>query len=108
MRALKIIPIAAIVFSSLALASDPGQRPFNAKCASCHGKDGKGQTEQGKAKHVRDLTDPAVQAALTDDQIATAIVDGISEKGREMKGFKGQLTDEQVKAIVAYVRTFKK
>jgi mono/diheme cytochrome c family protein len=108
MRALKIIPIAAIVFSSLALAADPGQRPYNANCASCHGKDGKGDTEQGKAKHVKDLTDPAVQGALTDEQITKAIVDGVSEKGREMKGFKGRLTDDQVKAITAYVRTFKK
>jgi mono/diheme cytochrome c family protein len=108
MRALKIIPVAALVFSCTALAADSGQRPYNANCASCHGKDGKGDTEQGKKKQVKDLTDPAVQAKLTDDQIAKVITDGSNEKGREMKGFKDRLSDDQVKAITAYVRTFKK
>ena len=106
MRALKIIPIAAIAFSSLALASDPGMRPYNANCASCHGKDGKGATDRGKAKHLKDLTDPAVQASLTDEQITTIINDGSPNKA--MKGYKGKITDDQIKAIVAYVRTFKK
>lgn len=105
---MRLVPIVALLFSGLALAANPGQRLYNAKCASCHGKDGKGDTEEGKKKHVKDLTDPAVQAKLTDDQIEKIITDGISEKDREMKGFKDRLSDEQVKAITAYVRTLKK
>ena len=108
MRILKIIPVVAMTVSSMAFAADAGKRPYNANCASCHGKDGKGDTEEGKKKHVKDLTDPAVQAKLTDDQIEKIITDGISEKDREMKGFKDRLSDEQVKAITAYVRTLKK
>ena len=108
MRILKIVPVLAMAVSSMAFAADPGKRPYNANCASCHGKDGKGDTEEGKKKHVKDLTDPTVQAGLTDDKIAKIITDGISEKGAEMKGFKDRLSDDQVKDITAYVRTLKK
>ncbi len=107
MRTLRLLPLLALALSSLALADASGQRPYNSKCASCHGKDGKGETEEGKKKHVKDLTLAKVQAELTDDAMAKVIADGKEEGEAKMKGFKDRLSDDEIKAVVAYVRTLK-
>lgn len=80
MKTLKAFAIVALALSNVALAGNAGQRPFNAKCASCHGKEGKGDTEMGKKRHARDLSDAKVQSGMTDEEITKAITDGIPEK----------------------------
>src|SRR5512134_3979437 len=78
-------------------------------CASCHGKDGKGQTKAGKKAGVKDQTDAAYQAGLTDEKMFTAIKAGFKEDGKEkMKPFGDKLKDDEIKALVAQVRSFKK
>jgi mono/diheme cytochrome c family protein len=106
---LRFIPIVFLSLSATAFAAEAGQRPYNAKCASCHGKDGKGQTESGQKKHVKDLTDPKVQAALKDADLIKGITDGIEETPDhgKMPGYKDKLSDDEIKAVAAYVRTFK-
>ncbi len=79
------------------------------QCASCHGKDGKGNTKAGKLAGTKDLTDAKVQAEIKDDQAVKALKEGIKEKGTErfrMKPGQG-LTDEDIKALIAHVRKFK-
>ena len=77
-------------------------------CAACHGKDGKGQTMMGRKLSIRDMTDPSVQAAFTDAQATDAIKNGITKDGTEqMKAFGGKLSDADIKALVAYVRSLK-
>ena len=81
---------------------------WDANCAACHGKDGKGDTMMGHRLHMKDLTDPKVQAALTDAQATKDIKDGVTENGRPvMKAFGSKLTDEQIKDLVAHIRSFK-
>jgi cytochrome c553 len=78
-------------------------------CASCHGKDGRGETKMGKKAGVKDYTDPKVQEAMKDDDAIKAIKEGKKDKGKEvMKPFAEKLSDDEVKALAAYVRTFKK
>ena len=78
-------------------------------CASCHGKDGKGQTKAGKMAGVKDQTDAQYQAGLKDDKMFAAIKDGLKEDGKEkMKPFKDKLSDDEIKALVAHVRSLKK
>jgi cytochrome c6 len=99
---------------SVALAEPNPQidRLWRAKCASCHGPDGKGQTEQGKKMAVGDLSAAAAQAALTDDQIKAAISDGIKRDKngvhQEMEAYKAKLKPEQIDGLIAYVRALKK
>jgi len=51
------------------------------------------------------MTTPAFQAKK-DDELKKAILEGVKkEKGHS---FKSELTPEQVDALVAYLRTFKK
>jgi len=80
---------------------------WDMNCAGCHGKDGKGNTMMGRMLHIKDLTDPKVQAALTDAQATKDIKEGITEDGRtKMKAFGDKLTDDQIKDLVAHVRSF--
>lgn len=81
---------------------------WNANCAACHGRDGKGNTMMGHRLHIKDLTDAKVQAALTDAQATKDIKDGITENGRPvMKAFGHKLSDKQIQDLVAHVRSFK-
>ena len=106
-----ILIIATISLAAIALsvrAADPKTNWAN-NCAQCHGATGKGDTKMGKMLNAMDLTDPKKQASFTDAQAAAAIKDGIKQNGKTtMKAFAGKLTDDEIKALVAYMRTLKK
>jgi cytochrome c6 len=77
-------------------------------CVKCHGEDGKGQTKMGQRLGVKDFTDAKVQADLKDDAATKAIKEGVKNDDDKtlMKPFDG-LSDDEVKALVAYIRTLK-
>jgi cytochrome c553 len=82
---------------------------WNTHCASCHGKDGKGQTKAGRMAGVKDQTDPAYQATLNDDKMFKSIKEGLKEGGKEkMKPFADKLNETEIKALVAHVRSLKR
>jgi cytochrome c6 len=95
----KVLPTLAIVLVFGAAARADGAGDFKAKCAMCHAADGSGSTATGKALKVRDLGSPDVQGQ-SDAQLTTIITDGKSK----MPAYKGKLTDDQIKGLVAYVR----
>ena len=69
-------------------------------CAVCHGEDGKAQTEKGKEKGARDLTNRKWQDAVEDGRLVSSIT-----KGRDkMPSFAKKLTPEEIKALVLEVR----
>ena len=90
----------AVTLAPLAFAAD-GAAVYKAKCASCHGADGKGQTPMGKRMNLRDLGSPEVQTQ-TDKELYDWTAVG---KGK-MPGYKDKLTDEEIKALVAHMRAF--
>jgi len=80
-----------------------------AHCAKCHGADGKGATRMGKQAGAKDYTDAKVQEAMKDDAAAKAIKEGIMEGGKKkMDPYKDKLSDDEIKALIAHMRTFKK
>jgi len=81
------------------------ERTWKAKCASCHGAEGKGDTDQGAKLKVEDYTKAAWQASKTDDQIKTAIETGVVDK---MDPYKDKVDAEQIVKLVAHIRSFKK
>jgi mono/diheme cytochrome c family protein len=106
---------ATVMIISLLAAAPFAVRAADAKanwannCTQCHGPAGKGDTKMGKMLNAADLTDPKKQASFTDAQAAAAIKDGIKENGKTaMKAFGGKLSDDEIQALVAYVRTLKK
>jgi mono/diheme cytochrome c family protein len=82
-------------------------RTWKAKCASCHGVDGKGDTETGKKAKISDLTKADWQKSKTDAQIKAAIENGTKKEGAEMDPFKDKLDAAQIDGLVHYIRTFK-
>ncbi|HXX31897.1 MAG TPA: cytochrome c [Myxococcaceae bacterium] len=86
------------------------ERLWKAKCSSCHGQAGKGDTEKGQQMKIVDMSTAAFQAK-PNDELKKAILDGVkTEKGgvkKEMDPFKGDLTPDQVDALIALIRTFK-
>jgi cytochrome c553 len=77
-------------------------------CAKCHGADGKGDTKMGKKLDIKDFTDAKYQESLKDEAMLKAIKEGVKDGDKtRMKPVEG-LSDEEMKALVAYVRKFKK
>lgn len=77
-------------------------------CAKCHGPDGKGETKMGKKAEVKDFTDAKIQASFKDEEMIKAIKEGVKDGDKtRMKAAEG-VTDDEIKALVAYVRTLKK
>lgn len=85
-----------------AAKADTAEATYKAKCQMCHGPDGKGETPTGKAMKVKDFTSEDVQK-MSDADLTATITSG---KGK-MPAYK-TLTPEQVKDLVAYVRSLGK
>lgn len=88
--------------SAPARADNPGEATYKAKCAMCHGPDGKGETTTGKAMKVKDLASEDIQK-----QSDAELSDAISKGKGKMPAYK-TLTAEQVKDLVGYIRSFAK
>jgi cytochrome c6 len=86
-----------------AKADDKSATLYKQKCAACHGADGKGDTPAGKSMKVRSFADPEV-AKISDDDLAAAI-----EKGKgKMPAYGKSMKPDEIKAMVAYVRSLAK
>jgi len=70
---------------------------YKSKCAMCHGADGR-----KVAGH--DFSGPDVQSQ-SDADLAAVIIDG---KAPKMPKFGDKLKPEEIKGLVAYIRTLKK
>ena len=92
-----------------ATQADDVKALYEKECVKCHGSDGKGDTKMGKKLGAKDYTDPSVQQKMKDESAFKAIKDGLKDKEDKtvMKANK-ELTDDQVKALIAYMRTFQK
>jgi len=104
--------IVAVVFSLgsvLTTWAADAQANWDTSCAKCHGADGKGETKMGKKLNIRDFTDAKVQEGFTDEQGFKAIKEGLTDKTGKttMKAIEG-ISDDEAKALVAFVRTLKK
>ncbi len=84
------------------LAAEPSRsETWMTYCAVCHGDDGKAQTEKGKEKGARDLTNRKWQDSVDDPRLLKSIT-----KGRDkMPAFGKKLTAEEIQALVEEVRS---
>ena len=107
----KLTVMTAVAFAALTgvWAAEPLEN-WTTHCASCHGKDGKGMTKAGRQAGVKDLTDAAHQKSFTDEKAFSQIKQGMKdEKGKErMKPFAEKMSDDEIKALVTYLRAFSK
>lgn len=92
-----------LLSASVTSLAQSGADTYKSKCAMCHGADGLGNTPAGKSTKVHPFNSPDVVKMSDADLIA------ITTNGKEkMPGFKGKLTDPQIKDVVAYIRTLQK
>jgi mono/diheme cytochrome c family protein len=109
MKSIFLLAGSLVIASSISGLGADAKALWDANCAQCHGKDGKADTKMGKQLSAKDLTDPKVQAAFSDAKATQSIKEGVKENGKTtMKAFGGKLSDDEIKALVSYVRTLKK
>jgi mono/diheme cytochrome c family protein len=85
----------AVFFAlSLPATAQNAAATFKAKCAGCHGVDGKGTTGLGKALGVHDFSSDQVDADLT-----TIVTTGRNK----MPAYGKSLKEAEIKDLVAYV-----
>ena len=93
----------ALLIALPAQAQSDAASVYKAKCAFCHGADGKGDSAMGKRTGVRDLASPEV-VKETDAQLIE-----VTTKGKnKMPGFEKTLKGSQIKDLVAYIRDLAK
>jgi mono/diheme cytochrome c family protein len=92
-----------LLLTAFTAVAEDGAAIYKAKCASCHGADGTGQTAMGKSMKLRDLGSAEVQKQ-SDADLYKVTADG---KGK-MPAYKAKLSDAEIKALVAHMRTFAK
>jgi mono/diheme cytochrome c family protein len=89
----------------------PGEDPearaaralWNATCAGCHGRDGRGLGEaRPPGAHLPDFTTAEWQASRTDEALAQSIVDGRNM----MPPFGKQINPQGIAALVRHIRRF--
>jgi mono/diheme cytochrome c family protein len=98
-----LIAMMAATTMTTAFAQGSGADTFKAKCMMCHGADGLASGPIGKSMKIPAFNSPELVKASNADLIA-ATTNG---KGK-MPAYTGKLTGEQIKDVVAYVRTLQK
>ena len=100
--------------AALSAKAADAKENYDTLCAKCHGAEGKADTKMGQKLGAKDLTDAKVQADMKDEDAAKAIKDGIKDADGKTKmkafvtGADTPLSDDEVKALVTYVRGLKK
>jgi mono/diheme cytochrome c family protein len=109
MKTLISAAIALAIWIPAARPATPAEN-WTKLCASCHGKDGAGHTKAGKKLGVKDLTAADHQKTFSDDDAFNSLKNGLKgdDGSSKMKPFADKLSDDDIKAIVAYVRTLAK
>jgi mono/diheme cytochrome c family protein len=104
------LAVAALLALGVATANaEEAKVLYEKNCASCHGKDGVGKTTMGRKEGVKDYTDPKSWEGLTDEKAFESVKEGMTENGKvKMKPFAEKLKDDEIKAVIAYLKTFKK
>jgi cbb3-type cytochrome c oxidase subunit III len=97
---LAVLAMALAVPAAPAAAEDAA-KIFARSCSPCHGKDGQPNAVFAK-QGVRNFTDQAWQKATPDAQIEKTIREG--KQGTMMASFEKQLSPQEIKALVAYIR----
>ena len=100
------IGVTGMVMAENAKTSAPDEKfgkIFAAKCASCHGKDGKGKPAMAKVFKVEpaalDLTTETVAEKKNED------LDAITAEGKgKMPAYKGKLTPAEISGLSAYIK----
>jgi len=77
---------------------------YNRECVSCHGRDGRGRTRRGRQTHARDMTSREWQDDTSDERLFNSISNG---RGK-MPAFRKKISENDIDALVSYVRRMRR
>lgn len=108
MKRMILFAAIALAATTLSASAADSKENWEKACAKCHGPDGKGDTKMGKKLEIKDFTDAKYQDSLKEDAMLKAIKEGVKDGDKtRMKAAEG-LNEDEMKALVKLVRTFKK
>src|ERR1700690_3916057 len=93
--------LAVVLSLPLSAHAQDASALFKSKCAGCHGADGTGSA-MGKKMGAHDFTSAEVQK-MSDAELTDTITNGKNKMPKY-----ASLKPEEVKGLVAYIRTLKK
>lgn len=103
MQMLSVTAVMAVALgfgiSAHAASKDSAADVYKAKCAMCHGTDGKGL----QPLHTPDFTDPKWQKEHSDEYIVDTIKNG--KQGTMMLAFGDKLKPAEIQALLHYIRS---
>ncbi len=112
------VPVFLAVLWALMLASgmlayaadaEQGKKLYGQFCASCHGQSGKGDGPAAAALNPkpRDHTNKEYMSKMSEDELLNVIKNGGVSVGKSplMPPWGASLKDDQIKDIIAYIRT---
>jgi cytochrome c553 len=109
MKRILTLSIAIMAVSALSAGAAEAKANYEKSCAKCHGADGKGETKMGKKMGAKDYTDAKVQDEMKDEAAFKAIKEGLKDKdGKKLMGPAEDMSDAEIKDLVAFMRKFKK
>jgi cytochrome c6 len=100
-RRLALVGALAAIFALPSMSAQDASAMFKSKCAGCHGADGTGSA-MGKKMGAHDFTSADVQK-MSDAEITDVITNGKNKMPKY-----SSLKPEEVKGLVAYIRSLKK
>ncbi|MDD5656721.1 MAG: cytochrome c [Elusimicrobia bacterium] len=103
-RVLAVLAFVLGLAAAWGLGGGAGRRIFDSRCATCHGAGGRGAPGMARLFGVppqnMDLSSAGVQK-MTDEDLARTI----SEGRGPMPPFKGVLGPEQMREVIAHIRS---
>lgn len=109
MNKILIIVVVAGAVAASQLPAAEAKANWDKHCVKCHAENGSGQTKMGKKLKLKDYRDADVQASFTDEEALRAMKEGIKENGKtQMKPYAKDLSEVEMKDLVAFVRGLKK
>jgi cytochrome c553 len=109
MKKVMILSVALLIAGAVSVRAADAKENWEKSCAKCHGTDGKGKTKMGEKLEVKDYTSAKVQEEFKDDKLTKAIKDGVKDGDKtKMKAFGDVLSEDEIKALVKFIRDFKK
>ncbi len=106
-----VLATVAVVPAASAADAGKGKEIYTKSCGGCHGPEGKGDGAAAKAMNPKptNLADKASMSKLDDAALTKVIVKGGVGTGKSplMPAFS-QLKDQEVKDVIAYIRSLSK
>lgn len=101
-----ILTAVSFVLASFSGYAVDSKAVWDKQCKKCHAEDGSGKTTLGKKLKIKDYTDAASLKEFSDEDLFKMTKDGVPKT--KMAGYGKKLSDEEIQALVGYMRAMAK